>query len=378
MFNTRNSFLSPPALAAIFLAGCLFQLSFCDEPPKPKRSIGVLTLFAKSISKLIAKNYSDEFTALAPTVKDVIDNASYITESYMEWLQSVGFRAVPLDIRSEDDQLLSELERLDGILLTGGSQQFYAKTSLNKPSKLERQSGQGTDFPELLFAGKVPDEYLIKVQKIVQKVKQINDQRRRFPLWATCLGFEATLITDSHFSLLRHEVDNELRAPLPVDVVNFDTRSIRFFDPEELRLFGQRDLFYFNHKFGFKLDEVLSNPYLKDQVVVVATITKEARQLVVWFEYKDYPFIGTQFHPEKFEGPGGPEESSEAQFRRKINHKMALLFKSQFEQAGGALKGIDDNEEFEAEKEDAHFDLYNIGMYHHINLYVRDQVQRDR
>lgn len=347
---------------------CLLLLASCyiSATAKPRQTVGILTLTAKSLVKQISKQYENELLSISPNIEETIENASFIAESYVQWLDSVDLKAVPLDIHLDDDTMMAEIEKFDALLLTGGSQSFYIKNKDERRNLEEQLTGSPVE--------KIPDEYLLKVSKIVKKVKQINDEKRKYPMWATCLGFEATLITETNFTLTRHQVDNELKAPLPIKIYNSETKSIQFFTKHEQEIFDKKNLFYFNHKFGLYLNEVMSNKYLKDSIVPVATINKNNKEILVWYEYINYPFIGSQFHPEKFESK--VNDDYETLFQKNINHKMALLFKSMIDTNSNYLSDASNDEEFETEATDTHFDLYNIGMYNHINFYIKASNSR--
>ena len=364
----RKSCVSVPGRSKLHWIFCLLLLASClvDAASRPRKTVGILTLSARSLVKQISQHYENELLSISPNVEEIIQNSSFIAQSYVEWLDSVDLKAMPLDIHLEDEIMMAEIEKFDALLLTGGSQQFYIKNKNVHRNLEEENPGNPVE--------KIPDQYLVKVAKIVKKVKQINDEKRIYPMWATCLGFEATLITDSNFSLVRHEVDNELKAPLPIKIYNSDTKSIQFFTKNEREIFDKKNLFYFNHKFGLFLDEVMANPSVKNSIVPVATINKNGKEILVWYEYVNYPFIGSQFHPEKFESK--LDNDYETLFQKKINHKMALLLKSMIDSNPNYLSDASNDEEFETDVEDTHFDLYNIGMYDHINFYIKTTNSR--
>jgi hypothetical protein len=345
------------------------------EARKPKRTVGILTLKAKPLSKMIAKQYEDEFSKISENFEEVIQNSSYVAEGYVKWLENVNLKTVALDINSDDKTLFEEMEKLDGLLLTGGRQQFYDQVVREKRNL--SQNDQSYDPRQgLLFSEKIPDEYLKKVEAIVKKAKEINKEKRRYPIWSTCLGFEAMLVTESKYTLVRHEVDNELHGTRPIDIYNYNTRSIRFFSTDEQKAFETQNLFYFNHKYGLLFKEFQKNEFLREKVNGVASITKDDKNILVWFEYKNFPFIGSQFHPEKFEGLSEADLKGAHQSEHDVNHKLALLFKTLLEVNSNYLRDVSNDEDFEAEENDAHFDLYNIGMYNHISLYVRNDENK--
>ena len=92
---------------------------------------------------------------------------------------------------------------INGLLLTGGATNFYENTKY----------------------GKKKSEYLLKVKKIVKTVKKINDEDRVFPLWATCLGFEALLKSESNFKLNRSKIYSHDKVIIPINIYNYRTES---------------------------------------------------------------------------------------------------------------------------------------------------------
>ncbi|KAH9723306.1 gamma-glutamyl hydrolase 2 [Citrus sinensis] len=84
-------------------------------------------------------------------------NASYIAASYVKFVESAGARVIPL-IYNEPEDVLFELELVNGVLYTGG----WAKDGL----------------------------YYEIVEKVFKKILEKNDAGDHFPLYAHCLGFE--------------------------------------------------------------------------------------------------------------------------------------------------------------------------------------------
>jgi hypothetical protein len=59
-------------------------------------------------------------------------------------------------------------------------------------------------------------------------------------------------------------------------------------------------LLYFNHMWGVSRWDIQHLPELKNKIKVGAKINTDIqRNVAVWMEFVDYPFFGTQFHPEK-------------------------------------------------------------------------------
>jgi len=370
LITTLNTLMTLVAFLAIVMMLTRIALGQEEEVSEsPRRKVAVLTLKTNSIWKNIKNKYNQELEAISSEIENVLDKSSFIAMGYIRWLEKAGLEPIALDINADDNTLLKEIAKFDGLLLTGGNQQFFdaSPESGNKISEALKADG-------VKVLPRIPASYLTKVAKIIDKIKEINDSGRKYPIWATCLGFEAMIIIESHYSLLRHRVDNKIYAPLPVKILNSDSRSINFFDKSDTKTFGSANLFYFNHKWGFLLRKFKKNGFLRRKITPVASITKNNKEILVWFEYSNYPFVGTQFHPEKFERETTFEENDPkgvSVLPKEVNHKIALLFKSLMHPSSLANK----DPTFDSEINDARMLLVEIGKYHRIHFYIRDPDQ---
>ena len=305
---------------------------------KNKKTIGILTLSVKKLSKIIERKYDEDDLDLKNMLLDNYLNkkASFISETYINWLKNVKLKIIPININSSNKKIKEILQNVDGLLLTGGGiNLFKFKNGKKKKSK-----------------------YLKKVEFIINKVKEINDKERTFPIWATCLGFEALLINESKNTLKRHKVDDDVKNVYPIHIKSFNTESMQFFTEDEIETMENKRIFYFNHKFGFFTKEILHNKFLNG-VKIVADTKLKGNSVVVWIEFKNYPFFGSQFHPEKITNKKYIKDYSPfSQFY--INQKLALLFKKHLTGFRGDIRGKD--------LKIHSINLYNIGMYKKIRL----------
>lgn len=59
---------------------------------------------------------------------------------------------------------------------------------------------------------------------------------------------------------------------------------------------------FFNHKYAFLPNQFEKNEIIKDQLEILATVFLENNQeIVAMIKHKEFPFFGTQFHPEKIQ-----------------------------------------------------------------------------
>ncbi len=299
--------------------------------------VGILSLQAASLTGILEKQLQ------GVNVQQVVNSTSFVAQTYKDWLKSADMHPFILDVNQPINELLSKLSQVDAVLFVGGRQNFFNETN----------NSTGV---------RIPAPYLVTISQIVAAVIEENNRGRVMPIWATCLGLEAILVYSANFTLYRNKVDNEKKSAQKVDLVNFQTRSLKFFTRDDHEHMQKEKTFYFNHKFGIFSKDFYANKYLRDNVDVVATIELEQEPVVIWIEFRHYPFIATQFHPEKF--PFDQElvqGTGEKLSREALNYKMALLFKSLAVDRGRQM-----HSEFEPGTKTAN--LFNIGVYPSIDL----------
>ena len=267
------AFLLITLITHSFNAGML-SLQTLDSSNK---KVGVLTLSAIKLRPLLEARYksSDLDPSETQSIADFLTDTGYVADNYRQWLAEAHVQTVPILFYKSVKELLDLMDHLDGFVLTGGSEGFFDYESS-------------------------ASRYLEVVQRILQKAKDINDSGRTFPVWGTCLGFEAMLMVESGLTLKRHVVDNHLKLRERIKITSDSLESMRFFTEKELSEMEDLPLLYFNHMFGISRNDVRHLPELKDSVRIGAKInTVRRRNVAVWAEFRKYPFYGTQFHPEK-------------------------------------------------------------------------------
>ena len=347
----------------------------------PLLRIGILTL---PIHKALLKSISEKYTANTfsnfvvntmrpedlqlsedsrPSVRSLIKAAlerpndrSIVNTAYIKNLRQ--FRNVKIkvvNILQDILEITKIMDQLDGFFITGGSTPLMEDNPSLKIQKLSLD-GQAVDMPN-----RIPTKYLQTVFKIVSYAKTINDRGKEFPLWGTCWGFEAMLISEANkgFQLdnfvdikNQHSIkiinsnsgDQQLSISVQSEAIkvkdqssgnigNFWTEKSKYRNyPEKFEDFHQtnflskqsKDYFYFYHHFGITPASFFKDPVLPTTVDVLSisdqenfsneafgklTFPMEADQLkkcslpatsfIASFQFKKYPFYGVQFHPEK-------------------------------------------------------------------------------
>merc|ERR1711962_829360 len=196
---------------------------------------------------------------------------AYIAASYVKWVESGGARAVPILIGQSEQYYRKLFDGLNGLLLPGGS------APLTGPGGYAEVGG--------LF---------------YEMAKKSNDAGEIFPEWGTCNGFELlTVLSSKDISRLTDCDSQDDAVPLNFLPTWEHSNIFSSAPPDVIREITEEKITinFHNHcmtpanftKYG--MDEFrnpLSYNYDRHNLEYLSTI-----------EAKHYPFIGTQFHPEK-------------------------------------------------------------------------------
>lgn len=227
-----------------------------------------------------------------------------IKSSYLNWLEQHNIRWIEVNMYEPRDQWEPRLSLTDGLLLTGGAQFF------------NNDDGSKT-------------QYIQQVEKLLEYFLERNSKGKKYPLWGTCLGFEALIIIMSNYSINRREVDNKFHGSSiqTLDVEN--TLFEKYFSVKEKSLLLKEGSLHYNHKWAFLMDEVLSNKVLMESFRMVgSSIARSGEKVLAMIEHKDLPIIGTQFHPEAAQFLyDRPDVDSHLEDFQRINRKFGFLFK---------------------------------------------------
>lgn len=193
---------------------------------------------------------------------------TYIMKSYVDWVEAVGARVIPL-INGEDQNVtLDKLSRVNAVIFPGGD-------------------GDYLKYGEFVF----------------NKIKEINENGTYLPLWGTCMGYEnmvSYVATEGWDVLGVYDLDS---ASLTVDFV-VDPQSTKLYQwlGNEAYLFNDHNVTYHSHHWSmdpekFKNDTGLSSIFKLTGISYMPE--PDGRPIVASIESDKYPFFGTQFHPEK-------------------------------------------------------------------------------
>jgi gamma-glutamyl hydrolase len=147
--------------------------------------------------------------------------------------------------------------------------------------------------------GEAGGDYITFGKQIFEAVKQKNDEGQYFPIWGTCLGFEDLAMfvnTSTVLTKLTAEYDN------PLLTFTDDPSTSRLFGPlgEDAHIYETYNMALNHHTWGISPDRFVEDKALGSFYKPLSTsIDDNGKLFVSSMEAYNYPFYGTQFHPEK-------------------------------------------------------------------------------
>jgi len=229
---------------------------------------------------LLAAIYTVEAVNNRPIIgildQDYVDGSkrTFIAASYVKWVESGGARVVPLFYEKWDaDQMVSMLKNLNGVLFPGGGVKMTGK-------------------------------YYDQLKVIFNYAKQSNENGVYFPIWGSCLGSRELLcIVADNTSIIDGPFDStDLPLPMQLTTTAEQSKLIQAM-PADVKTIGVGENVNINtNPYALALKHFNDIPKLGDFFnVLAASDDRIGFTFVTFIEAKNYPFYGTQFHPEKIQ-----------------------------------------------------------------------------
>ena len=209
----------------------------------------------------------------APMPMAQLDRAeSYLDRDYVAWIEMSGANAVVIPYNTPT--LGAYLARVHGVVLVGGAIENCATHN--------------------------PRQYKTLVEA-VRRIYAFGMSQRYFPIWGTCLGFDLLAMMGMHLHTNFFRKDHMQKEP------KFSRAPIAFTGKSRLRAafplalqkqMARNPVATHMHRFGMdpQSDHVKGMRYL----TIASVDTSDAGSpFVNMFEYKKFPFYGSQWHPEK-------------------------------------------------------------------------------
>ena len=265
--------------------------------------------------------------------------------SYVKWLEQSGIRIIPIRYDMPKRVILKMMSMINGILITGGSTSLFHNRS------------RSCRFKRLLDSSILcPSAYMRTADFIIKNAVKMFDRGKPFPVWGTCLGYEAILISLSKYTLRRKKIlsiNHSLNLEINREYTPF---MEHYFGKDLLENINREPLIYFNHKYAFTPQQVHKNRYLKESIQVLTTTKLENNTVVVsMIKDKKYPIIGVQFHPEKIQFEHRASVETNVSYNSiEASHKMSMMFFDLVNQNPNEIKN---------EKELEALLIYNYPLY---------------
>lgn len=191
---------------------------------------------------------------------------SYIMAAYVKFMEAAGARVVPLIWNEDWSITLSKLQKINGVLFPGGA-----------------------------------GDYVDYGRAIIDQLQTFNDSGQFYPAWGTCLGFENMLIWASdagHSVLSKYYAEDSLTLDFVVPPEN--TEMFKDLGAQAYK-FEETPMTLNSHHYSvdpdlFTTDASLAAFY---KLTSVSYTPAEGDPFGASMEAYNYPFFGTQFHPEK-------------------------------------------------------------------------------
>lgn len=187
-------------------------------------------------------------------------------QAYTDFMRDSGARVVPIILEDSNEVVDEKLSKVNGVLFPGGA-----------------------------------GDYLEIGDYIYNSLIKQNDEGHFYPLWGTCLGFEnlGIFASDSGNPLGDLVSHNSLTLDFLTADPNADTKMFEVLDNPFG--FSEEAMTYNSHSYGIALDTFKTDAGLGAMFTPTSTSTDPVSgdTFVATMESPDYPFFGTQFHPEK-------------------------------------------------------------------------------
>lgn len=172
-----------------------------DMVQKRKPVIGVLS---QEISRIV--------------IPEHINGESYIATAYIRHLEAAGAKVIPIHTHHKDAELRDLFKAINGILLPGG----------------------GSNLKD--------SRYIHNARLLHEMAIDANEEGDYFPIWGTCLGFEALLIMCGGLSVLGDADATNLPLPLITTNEAEDSRIFSSTPKSALQSFALKQVKYHFHK----------------------------------------------------------------------------------------------------------------------------------
>ena len=209
-------------------------------------------------------------------------NWSCFLSSYCKFIEAAGARAVPIPYDASYDNLTYFFNSVNGILMVGGGSNLYIDNSTNN-TRLQSNYTQAVNF-------------------IVNLAMEANDKGDYFPIWTTCLSWEALMLVLSQNNFIMDIVTGDTNVPRNL-TFTWAAKNSRLYNQMSEDLWQAtltENITFYDHNNSISPEAFYNNDYLPEIMnVLSASYAGYGRWFISSAEAMNYPFYGSQYHPEK-------------------------------------------------------------------------------
>ena len=199
-----------------------------------------------------------------PIIKNPCKN-SYIYTAYMDWINMSGEQCIIIPYTISESDLLNILNRIQGVVFTGGAIENKKMHSSDQYNKL---------INTLFF--------------VYKHAIQENDTGNYYPIWGTCLGHEILLMFATHKENLQESITSHSEHGILPLKFEQESNLSKWFSPSMRSKMKKTPCVTHSHQYGIDIGPI-------PNVKIVST----SNDFINSIEFIKYPFYGVQFHPER-------------------------------------------------------------------------------
>jgi gamma-glutamyl hydrolase len=191
--------------------------------------------------------------------------SSYVYTSYIDWVSMSGEQSIIIPYTISESDLRSLLNRVQGVIFTGGAIQ----------NKQLHSSKQYTQLINTLFF-------------IYKYAIRENNKGNYYPIFGTCLGHEILLMFATNKENLTESIhSHDKHGTFPLHL-NTQSNLGKWFTSNMRTKMKKTPCVTHSHKYGNDIESISG-------VTIVSTLDN----FIDSIEFTEYPFYGVQFHPER-------------------------------------------------------------------------------
>jgi gamma-glutamyl hydrolase len=200
-------------------------------------------------------------------------SSEYVVGNYVRWLESAGAEVVVIHTWYSLEEIDEIMSKANGVLMQGGAR------TLDLSSPWEN-----------------------KAKYILDKVIEINDNGKYFPLWGTCQGFELlhVLITGTTKVLDKFNSWN-IASPIQFNIEEITiSKMFANFSEKDFENLRNKPITQQFHHLGISPESYKKYQELKNFFKITSFgLDRDSKVYIASVEAINYPIYAIQFHPER-------------------------------------------------------------------------------